>query len=69
VNAAFRLESATKDLGMSVAIGESTYERLASPARGCFMRREVELKGYEGPSTAWAISFEGLREFLRNYGS
>ena len=69
VNAAFRLESATKDLGMGVAIGESTYERLAAPARGCFTRREVELKGYEGPSTAWAISFEGLREFLRTYGS
>ena len=28
-------------------------------------RREVELKGYEGPPTAWAISFQGLQEFLR----
>lgn len=66
VNAAFRLESATKGLGLGVALGEGTYRGLPAPARSCFVRHEVELKGYEGPSTAWAISFEGLQEFLRS---
>ena len=29
-----------------------------------FERRRVSLKGYEGDSTAWGISFEGLRAGL-----
>lgn len=65
VNAAFRLESATKALGVNVAIGEKTYEQIVSPAMSSFTRKQVELKGYEGPSIAWAISFQGLQEFLR----
>jgi adenylate cyclase len=68
VNAAFRLESATKVLGLGVAVGEKAYEHLVSPARASFTRREVELKGYDGQSTAWAISFEGLLDFLRKSG-
>jgi len=68
VNAAFRLESATKTLGMGVAIGEKAYEQIVSPAVSSFTRRQVELKGYDGPSTAWAISFEGLQEFLQRTG-
>jgi adenylate cyclase len=69
VNAAFRLESATKSLGMGVAIGEKTYEQLASTAASAFTRKQVELKGYEGPSTAWAISFQDLRDFLQRSGA
>jgi adenylate cyclase len=65
VNAAFRLESATKGIGLGVALGERTHNELAVPARNCFVRREVELKGYDGASVAWAISFEDLREMLR----
>jgi adenylate cyclase len=68
VNAAFRLETATKSLGMGVAIGEKTFEHLTGPVAESFTRREVELKGYEGPSTAWAISFPGLEDFLRRAG-
>jgi adenylate cyclase len=68
VNAAFRLESATKSLGMGVAIGEKTYEQIVSPAISSFTRKQVELKGYEGPSTAWAISFQDLRDFLQRSG-
>jgi len=64
VNAAFRLETATKSLGMGVAIGEKTFEHLAGRAGVSFTRRQVELKGYDGPSIAWAISFQGLQEFL-----
>jgi len=65
VNAAFRLESATKGIGLAVAVGESVYHELAIGARSRFVRREVELKGYEGSSIAWAISFEALQEMLR----
>jgi adenylate cyclase len=67
VNAAFRLESATKLLGLNVALGDRTYAEIAGNAAP-FERRMVELKGYEGPSTAWATSFELLREFLRTLG-
>jgi adenylate cyclase len=66
VNAAFRLEAATKDLGLAVALGERTYQELKLPAVSPFVRREVELKGYEGPSIAWATSFEELQSFLRS---
>ena len=65
VNAAFRLESATKGIGLAVAVGERTHNALAVPARRGFVRREVELKGYDGASIAWAISFEALQEMLR----
>jgi adenylate cyclase len=68
VNAAFRLETATKSLGMGVALGERTYAALAEGPRSAFVQRQVELKGYESPSTAWAISFEGLQDLLRQPG-
>jgi len=66
VNAAFRLEAATKQIGLSIALGERTFGQLALPSEAPFARRQVELKGYEGPSTAWAISFESLQQFLQS---
>jgi adenylate cyclase len=68
VNAAFRLETATKTLGMGVAIGEKSYMQIESPALTSFTRKQVELKGYDGPCTAWAITFEGLQDFLQRSG-
>jgi adenylate cyclase len=64
VNAAFRLEAATKGIGLGVALGERTFAELALPVPSPFVRREVELKGYEALSTAWAISFVELQQFL-----
>ena len=64
VNAAFRLESATKGLGLGVALGERTHNELGVAPPTCFVRREVDLKGYDGASVAWAVSFEALREML-----
>jgi adenylate cyclase len=61
VNAAFRLEAATKELGLGIAIGERTFGGLDAALQARFARRSVELKGYEGASTAWGISFEDLR--------
>jgi adenylate cyclase len=68
VNAAFRLESATKTIGLGIAIGGPVYQGLAEAARSGFVRKEVELKGYEGSSIAWAISFEDLKDTLRRVG-
>lgn len=65
VNAAFRLEAATKEIGLGVALGDRTFSELRVDAGAPFSRREVEMKGYEGRNTAWGISFESLREFLR----
>jgi adenylate cyclase len=66
VNAAFRLEAATKQIGLSVALGERTFAELKLTGDSPFSRREVELKGYDGRSTAWGISFESLAEFLKS---
>jgi adenylate cyclase len=68
VNVAFRLESATKGLGLDVALGQRTFQELKLPQDSAFVRREVAMKGYDGPNATWAISFEGLREFLRTAG-
>lgn len=63
VNAAFRLESATKELGLPVAVGECTHRELQDPA-GVFQNRVVTLKGYDSPMPAWTISFEDLAKFV-----
>ncbi|MGA2147582.1 MAG: adenylate/guanylate cyclase domain-containing protein [Bryobacteraceae bacterium] len=65
VNAAFRLEAATKQLGFGVALGERSFSELLVPGPCPFQRREVTLKGYDEPATAWAISFEDLNRFLK----
>jgi adenylate cyclase len=65
VNAAFRLEAATKQTGLGLALGDRTFQELGLPPNCPFARRDVVLKGYEGQSTAWATSFESLQEFLR----
>lgn len=64
VNAAFRLEAATKNLGGGVLIGDASFQELGLPAAAPFLRREIVLKGYEAPSTAWGISFDDLRRFV-----
>jgi adenylate cyclase len=64
VNAAFRLEAATKQMGLGVAIGQRTHSGLPQVLQDRFEHRKVALKGYEGESTAWGITFEGLRAGL-----
>jgi len=64
VNAAFRLEAATKGLGLGVALGERTFEELRLVQPNPFLRFQVELKGYDTPSTTWAVSFDHLADFL-----
>lgn len=64
VNAAFRLETATKRLGGGVMLGDASFRELALPGPAPFIEQEVELKGYDGPSIAWSVTFDGLRRFL-----
>jgi len=68
VNAAFRLETATKKSGLDIALGRMTFECLGKDpeAQQCFEKRAVELKGYEQAVEAWLTSFTRLDEFLRS---
>jgi adenylate cyclase len=67
VNAAFRLETATKELGTDVVLGKNTFGYLRSlPASTqYFAGAEVKLKGYDVAAQTWSISFPQLREFLK----
>ena len=66
VNAAFRLESATKQIGLDVALGETTYSHLPMMATtdGLFKEHTVHLKGYDVPTVTHACSFGDLDRFL-----
>jgi adenylate cyclase len=69
VNAAFRLESSTKQLGLDIALGETTYEYLqkAGADDQYFQRFTVEMKGYEQLITTHAGTFTNLNQFLANH--
>ncbi len=66
VNAAFRFESSTKQLGLDVAVGETTYEYLTKmpDIESIFHRYTVNLKGYETPTVAHATTFSDLDRFI-----
>ncbi|GBF78955.1 adenylate/guanylate cyclase domain-containing protein [Aphanothece sacrum] len=67
VNAAFRLESATKELGLDIAVGEQTYQYLADleQTKSIFNQYTVKLKGYDNPTITYGITFEDLGVFLQ----
>jgi adenylate cyclase len=67
VNAAFRFESSTKELGLDIAIGEATYDCLKTvgPDEAFFHRYTVTMKGYEIPIMTHGASFVDLQQFLR----
>jgi adenylate cyclase len=65
VNKAFRLESATKELGYDIMIGESVVDFM-SPPLAPDQRPEsmnVTLKGYDAPEVAYPLRFEDLGNF------
>lgn len=66
VNSAFRFETSTKQLGLDVALGETTYEYLAKMqhAKGLFHRYTVNMKGYETPIVTHATTFSDLDRFI-----
>lgn len=66
VNSAFRFESSTKQLGLDVALGETTYEYLAQMqhVKGLFHRYTVDMKGYDNPIVTHATTFSDLERFI-----
>jgi len=68
VNLAFRLESATKEIGRDVALGQTTYELLAAQGVGqdVFEPYTVRLKGFEEPKPTYATSRNSLGLLLEN---
>lgn len=70
VNAAFRLETSTKQLGIDLAMGETTYEVLQTLGANefYFQRHTVLLKGYDSPMTAYGSTFASLNQFLVQQG-
>jgi len=66
VNAAFRLETATKDLQSDLCLGKTTsdYLRIWPPAAAYLKEEEVRLKGYDTPVRTCPATFEHLKQFL-----
>lgn len=66
VNAAFRFESSTKQLGLDISVGETTYEALeqVGVTEQTFKRYSVNLKGYEQPLITHGCAFSDLDRFL-----
>ncbi|MGB3299680.1 MAG: adenylate/guanylate cyclase domain-containing protein [Phormidesmis sp.] len=69
VNAAFRFESSTKQLGLDISVGETTYQALEQlgVSDQTFRRYSVEMKGYERPSITHSCAFSDLDRFLSAY--
>jgi adenylate cyclase len=67
VNAAFRFESSTKQLGLDVAVGETTYQYLTQMHNtdALFQRYTVDMKGYEAPTVTHATTFSDLERFIQ----
>jgi adenylate cyclase len=66
VNKAFRLETATKEVGREILVGKATFELLdLSPhARELFSPHRVLLKGYDRPEEALGLDLPHLRSFV-----
>ncbi|NET10545.1 MAG: adenylate/guanylate cyclase domain-containing protein [Merismopedia sp. SIO2A8] len=74
VNAAFRLESSTKQIKRDVAFGKNAYNYLmgqgddildVAEAKHILVPHTVHLKGYEKSTQAYACSFSDLDQFIR----
>ncbi|MEZ2238225.1 adenylate/guanylate cyclase domain-containing protein [Microcoleus sp.] len=69
VNAAFRLESCTKELGKDIAVGQTTYKYLRElGAESAFDRHVVDLKGYDTPTVTYGSTYRDLDTFLKSMG-
>ena len=66
VNAAFRLESATKQVSADLVIGESTFGHLRDleSVRAIFREYNVTLKGYGDRTAAYGTDFNELERLL-----
>jgi len=62
VNKAFRLESASKEVGREIVIGRSTYALIDLPAEVAqlFTTHSVHLKGYDAPEDVHGLGLDEL---------
>ena len=62
VNKAFRLESATKEVGCDLVVGRETYSAMAArmDVSMAFIQKEVKLKGYDELATVFGSSISSL---------
>lgn len=62
VNKTFRFETATKEVGCDILIGQSVFDHMnpAPPPASLPERREIELKGYEAKEIAYGFDFGDL---------
>ena len=62
VNKAFRLESASKEIGRDIVIGGSTYAMMSIPdtIRGLLTTHTVCLKGYDQPEDVYGLGLNQL---------
>jgi adenylate cyclase len=69
VNAAFRLEAATRHLAKDVTVGETTYEHMR-PVVGddLFDRRTIDVKGYDEPMVVYSTLFADIAALLPRLG-
>jgi adenylate cyclase len=66
VNAAFRLESSTKQLGLDLAIGSTTYAHTPYAAVLLPLKQHsVSLKGYSAPTITYAGTFQELGTYIQ----
>jgi adenylate cyclase len=67
VNAAFRLESATKQAKLDVMVGSLTHECLNGDGTlsAFFQPQSLQLKGYEEPFSAYGSTFDELTNCLK----
>jgi adenylate cyclase len=71
VNKAFRLETASKEVGREIVLGRSTYELLACPSEvaAIFSTHTVHLKGYDEPEEVRALALSELPRVAEALGS
>jgi adenylate cyclase len=70
VNTAFRLESATKQVGVDIILGQGTYAHTPYAAVLLpFKQYLVDLKGYSDQILSYGGSFEQLTDFIGKIGN
>jgi adenylate cyclase len=71
VNKAFRLETASKEVGREIVIGRSTYDliRARDDVADAFSKHTVHLKGYDAPEEVLALGLDDLARVTEALGS
>ena len=71
VNKAFRLESASKELGREIVVGASTFSLIDVPAEvsAAFTKQTVQLKGYDEPEEVHTLRLDDLARLATALGA